>query len=235
MSASSQLFATVQQRLSSDSQQLLGSVGLGAAPSTANQTGKLTDDEKLAIFDKILDEAEAQPAQPTPPVDTISDEARLFASVPPQALPQATEQLWQQSQQAQQAVSPGQTGKERAAKPWSIDAAVQESGGLLTAVEQEHQPEISPEVESYLQRVETNQESPAAELAKLIPQVAAASGPAPTEVVRVLPVTKTMAAAGHKKSPKFSIRWLVEWSDKVIKMFQGKAVYRPAESASSQT
>ena len=101
---------------------------------------------------------------------------------------------------------------------------------MLTAVETEKQPEISPEVESYLQRVEDNQESPAAELAKLIPQVAASASPAPTEVVRVLPVTKETEELGHKKSPKFSIRWLVEWSDKVVKMFQGKAVYRKAES-----
>ncbi len=197
----------------------------------------LSDNEKLNLFESVLDEAERLPVavdqvQSAPvetPANTMSDDAAaLFASVPPQALPQATEDLWQQAQP-----KGGVSGKEQANANWSIDTAVQESGGMLTSVEAERSAEISPEVEKYLQRVERDQESPAEELAKLIPTVLAPTEPAPTEVARVLQVTKKMAAIGHKKSPTFSVRWLVEWSDKLIKMFRGKAVYRKPDSATS--
>lgn len=231
MSAQSSLLQNFLQYASADSQQLIASAGLIPPATTSSEP---TDEEKLDLFNNVLDEVERESERSNDSAtvnQSISDEARLFASVPPQAIPQATEHLWQQAQP----VAPrGQTGKERAVKPWSLDAAVEEFGGMLTPVEQEKQPEISPELETYLQRIEDAQASPAAELAKLIPQVASSASAAPTEVVRVLPVSKAIAQEGRKKNPKFSIRWLVEWSDKVIKMFQGKTVYRPAESASSE-
>lgn len=194
------------------------------------------DDEKLTLFDSILTEAEqigtvanGSPSISTTPDTPGSDASALFASVPPQALPQATEDMWQQAQPQEKSG----TSKERADAAWSVEAAVQESGGMLAAVEQEKQPEITAELESYLQRVEHNQESPAKELAQLIPLVAATTAPAATELVRVLPVTKTTAAVGRTKNPKFSIRWLIEWSDKLVKMFRGKIAYRSAVPAST--
>lgn len=229
MSAPSTLMSSLQQKLSANSVNFLQTAGIspsGTATTSPPQAAVVQDDEKLRIFDSIIDEIEQKSANP---VDESAAASALFASVTPQALPQATEEMWQQAQPQPQG---GQTGKERTAGTWSLDSAVQESGGMLTAVEQEKQPEISPEVESYMQRVENTQESPAEELAKLIPTVVSASSPAQTEVVRVLPISKSSAVAGHAKSPKFSIRWLVEWSDKVIKMFQGKAVYRTSESPS---
>ncbi|MBP7875464.1 hypothetical protein KA012_00525 [Candidatus Woesebacteria bacterium] len=222
-------------------------------PMEVSASAEISDNEKLGLFESVLDQAEQLPtlasdsnpvavepvtqavaeqvqsALVETPANTMSDDAAaLFASVPPQALPQATEDLWQQAQP-----KGGVSGKEQANANWSIDTAVQESGGKLTSVEAERSAEISPEVEKYLQRVERDQESPAEELAKLIPTVLAPTEPAPTEVARVLPVTKQMAAIGHKKSPTFSVRWLVEWSDKLIKMFRGKAVYRKPDSATS--
>ena len=211
MSAPSTLLSSLQSQLSEDSLQLLQ----GKSPiPTAAQPVAISDEEKLALFNRVLDEVEE------------TDQSVLFASVTPQALPQATEALWQEAQQDQAMVQPSHVGKERSTGTWSLDSAIQESGGMLAAVETEKQPEISPEVESFLQKVEDNQEGPVEELAKLIPKVVSSTQPDQTEVVRVLPVTKQMAAEGHKKSPTFSIRWLVEWSDKVIKMFKGKAVYR---------
>lgn len=248
MSAPSSLFSSLQQRLSSSSRQLLSSSSvlptaavstpvlepapaeseiaplaqvLGPSPNPVLPNEQSEDNEKLALFDNILAEAE----------QIGSDTSALFAAVPPQALPQATEDIWQRAQPQPQE----KTGnnKERVDAAWSVEAAVQESGGVLATVEQEKQPEISAEVESYLQRVEHNQESPAKELAQLIPLVVSATGPAPTEVVRVLPVTKTTAAVGRTKNPKFSIRWLIEWSDKLVKIFRGKIAYRSAIPAST--
>jgi hypothetical protein len=44
--------------------------------------------------------------------------------------------------------------------------------------------------------------------------------------VVVLPITEEVEEAGKKKNPNFSIRWLVEWSQRIIKMFAGKVVYK---------
>jgi len=41
-----------------------------------------------------------------------------------------------------------------------------------------------------------------------------------------LPITKKEDKEGRKKSPKYSFRWLVEWSHKIIKVFAGKVIYR---------
>lgn len=248
MPASSPMLSSLASRLSSSSQQLLNTAHV--LPKAADE---LSDEEKLDLFDVILDEAERIPASdtsltpaasttPTPATSTSSDSVpplsaapppsalpddagALFASVTPQALPQATEELWQQSQAG---TPTGTSTKERTAATanWSVEAAVEQSGGMMTAVEQEKRPEISPEVEAYLQRIEEDQTSPAKELAQLIPDVATSPTPTSTQVVRVLPITKADAEEGRKKSPKFSIRWLVEWSEKVIKMFKGKTVYR---------
>lgn len=237
MSAPSPMLSSLNQRLSAGSLQLLQTTGLVTAaqapqirnvgtipPAAIGQADSepISDAEKLEVFEAVLREAESTQSQLPAPAEP--DMTGYFAGVPPQALPQATEDMWQQNQPAQQSAATG--GKERAASAWSLDAAVQEAGGVLTTVEQEKQPEIPPEVESYLQRVADNQESPAKELAALIPKVASSSTPAPTEVVRVLPLTKTAADAGRRKGAKFSVRWLVEWSDKIVKMFRGKAAYQ---------
>lgn len=210
MPASSQLLAKLKTNLSDSSLSLLQQ-GSGA-PVATEPTDPVSDEEKLALFEQVLEETEA---------------SALFAAIPPQALPQATEQLWQQNQPAGQ---PTGAAQKESAAPWSVESAIDASGGVLSTPEQERQPEISPEVESYLQQVEETQTAPVDELAKLIPEIATKPEPKSTELVRVLPVTKDAAAAGRKKSAKFSIRWLVEWSDKIVKMFKGKAIYRTPDS-----
>lgn len=50
----------------------------------------------------------------------------------------------------------------------------------------------------------------------------------PAQPVVVLPITPAEEKTGERKNPKFSVRWLVEWSRKLMKMFTGKVVYRPA-------
>lgn len=210
MPAPSQLLTKLKSNLSDSSLSLLQQ-GSGV-PVATEPTDPVSDEEKLALFEQVLDETEA---------------AALLASVPPQALPQATEAMWQQSQAGRPA---GSAAQKESAAPWSVESAIDASGGMLTTPEHERQPEISPEVESYLQHIEDTQTTPVDELAKLIPEVATKPEPKSTELVRVLPVTKDAAAAGRKKSAKFSIRWLVEWSDKIIKMFKGKAIYRTPDS-----
>jgi len=44
--------------------------------------------------------------------------------------------------------------------------------------------------------------------------------------VVVLPITVTQEAQGKHKSPNFSLRWLVEWANKIKKIFSGAVLYQ---------
>lgn len=117
------------------------------------------------------------------------------------------------------------TGAERAET--SIDSSGVESGANLQFVEAEKSPEIPPEVDKYLKRVEKDQ----SQLPKKI-IVADQQQDLPDQdqyqakPVIVLPITPEVEDKGKRKSPKFSIRWLVEWSRKIVKMFAGQVIYR---------
>ncbi len=106
-----------------------------------------------------------------------------------------------------------------------------EQAASIQYVEEEKSPEISPEVEKYLNEVKQDQEKAPKEIV-----IASADLDLPSqdkyvsEPVIVLPITPEIEKRGKRKSPKFSIRWLVEWSQKVIKMFAGKVVYRQVEA-----
>ena len=94
-------------------------------------------------------------------------------------------------------------------------------------VEEEKSPELSPEVEKFIQDVQKNQDKAPKEIV-----IADQSSSLPAddqyvaEKVVVLPITPDIEKLGKNKSPKLSIRWLVEWSQKIVKMFQGKVIYQ---------
>jgi hypothetical protein len=110
----------------------------------------------------------------------------------------------------------------------SIDTKAVETGQTVSYVETGPvSPEISPEVEGYLEEVREN-------IAQLPQEIVVADGnsldagvakAAPQPVV-VLPITQDDEEKGAKKNSKFSIRWLVEWSRKIMKMFAGQVVYQ---------
>ncbi len=120
------------------------------------------------------------------------------------------------------------TAKEVFERPISPDAVV-DANAAVVHVETEINPEIPVEVEAFLQRAEHHTD-------KLPQEVVIADGTNeqattnyPTRPVIVLPITEADEKAGMSKSPRYSIRWLVEWSHKIIKMFAGKVVYRQEE------
>ncbi|MFZ5376346.1 MAG: hypothetical protein ACOZAN_01595 [Patescibacteria group bacterium] len=119
------------------------------------------------------------------------------------------------------------------AKKETFDAAVgpdlsQEDGGKgVQYVETEPSPEISPEIEAYLQKVEQSQDQLPQEIVVADGSIDQPVGHArPSKPVVVLPITQEIEEEGQKKSPVFSIRWLVEWSQKIMKMFVGRVIYR---------
>jgi len=97
----------------------------------------------------------------------------------------------------------------------------------LAAAEHEPRPEIPVEVESYLRHAEEHPDHLPQEIViaddhtvKTVPHTAK------TPVI-VLPFTPEVEERGRKKSPKFSIRWLIEWGHKLMKKFAGRIIYRP--------
>lgn len=111
-----------------------------------------------------------------------------------------------------------------------LQTSVEQAAGIQV-VEAEKSPELSPEVEKYLQEVHDDKDQAPKEIA-----IADEIANLPTqnqfvsEPVIVVPITPEIERRGKRKSPKFSIRWLVEWSQKIIKMFAGKVVYMEAPS-----
>jgi len=118
-------------------------------------------------------------------------------------------------------------GKESLGAISAVDSVVVEAGGNAQMVEYEPNPELSPEVEGYINRVDQNTDQAPNEIV-----IADASMPMPSnhqlpsQPVLVLPITVGLEKEGATQSPKFSVRWLVEWSRKIIKIFVGKVIYR---------
>lgn len=125
---------------------------------------------------------------------------------------------------------------ENLAGPSTQEAVAQptvEAGAHAQYVEVEPpSPEIPVEVEGYLQEVKDHQEQLPQEIVIAADQVTLQpTQNQPLRPVVVLPITPEMETAGLKKNPSWSLRWLVTWSRKLMKMFAGKIIYRPEESA----
>lgn len=187
--------------------------------------------EQLAVLDQVLTQVETQAAAQQPPAPVVTPTAQVAQPPAPVATPTVDPSMAaaiplavDQATNTLNPVQPvGTTAKEAVVtlpEQPKVDAA---SG--MQVVEYEPTPEISPEVASYLQKVEENQDQ--------LPQEIVITGdatqlvsPAPTlRPVIVLPITPEIEAAGAKKSPQWSIRWLVEWSRRLMKAFSGKILY----------
>ena len=219
----------------------------------------LTDEEKLNLFDQVLQQVEQEsvvaspalgtpttpPMRPIQPADTVVTATPVISQSQPTA-PTPTKQFLdtlhtnvqdygsialedsvplQPSVSEPSTQSPPQVGASMKERHASSVAPV-EAGANVQWVEYEKSPEIPPEVESYLTKVEDNQDQLPQEIviADGTTQVNPTQFPAPPLIV--LPITHEIEEAGKKKNPTWSIRWLVEWSRKIMKLFAGRAVYR---------
>ncbi len=122
--------------------------------------------------------------------------------------------------------NPVGTFKEKQVPTSSTESASIDIAGGVQTVEVEKLPEIPVEVESFLHRVEENQDQAPDEIVIADGTVETVKASYPSTPVVVLPITEEEEKEGEKKSPIFSLRWLVEWSHKVVKLFAGKAIYR---------
>jgi len=180
------------------------SVLSGVSNIFSGKQSKITDDtnNKLDTFESVLDEIQ---------------------NVAPHGLVKAVDQATNTLNPQQGAV---RSAKERAEVGGSLDTKSIDLGGGVQTVEQEKNPEIPVEVESFLQRVEDHHDTAPTEIV-----IADGTGEVPTNQypsrpVIVLPITEEEEKEGIKKSPKNSFRWLVEFIHKIIKMFTGKVIYK---------
>lgn len=215
--------------------------------------------DNLALLESILSEVENKRAQNAPTVDlgalptqqtpeptpvtavpeavsseqSSMDATGLLSQVASQVVEESVAEKVQQINPLNPTGVVSQGGKEAAGSVSLEQVAIDAARGAQQ-VEVEPTPEIPPEVESYLQKVEDN-----TNLAP--PEIVIADGSQtspvnhayPAQPVVVLPITPEEEAQGAKKSPRFSIRWLVEWSRKIMKVFSGKVIYRmPEENVS---
>ena len=147
-----------------------------------------------------------------------SETSGLFAQAIPTAVDQVQEQLQQQVPQV--------GGRQKEAIEGGSTVAAPEMPADVQYVEEEKSHELPPEVESYIQKVEDIDKTQpqeivvAEDVAPPAPSVAA-----PKRVVKVLPLTKEQEEIGIRKSPSFSIRWLVEYGHKLAKALVGQVVY----------
>lgn len=183
------------------------------AAADANQALK----DQLTVLDAVLSQIEAKVVAAQPVVSPV-----LSAAVP-LAIDQATNTLNPVAPAvgtAKEAVNRGAQGEQL-----KVDA-----GSGIQVVEYEPSPEISPEVAEFLQKVEQNQNQQpqeiviAGDVAQLLPQTPV------LKPVIVLPITPEVEAVGAKKGPQWSVRWLVEWSRRLMKMFSGKILYADSET-----
>jgi hypothetical protein len=194
---------------------------------------------------------------PVVPVTSVAPAVTQSAVPADSSILSASEQTFLQDLAAVSGTTPAPTNSLAAAVPLAVAAAtdtlnpanpaggavkeVREPGLTLEKpavdqipgvqyVEQERaaEQELPPEVDGFLKEVESHHDQAPHEVV-----IADDQGIQPTtkylaQPVVILPITPEVEKQGQKQSPQFSIRWLVEWSHKVMKMFSGKVIYREA-------
>lgn len=189
-----------------------------AEPSTQAQ---------LAVLEQVLDEVETETAATA--LETAAEPATQTPATP---TPATSTPAVPASTLNPQTVSA--TSFKEAVVTSSTESPAIEAGGGLQQVEYEPQPEIPVEVENYLQQVEQNSDQTPQEIIVADGQTDIAfNHKTVKKPVVVLPITEEIEKIGLKKSPHWSIRWLVEWSHKLMKMFSGSVVYQDFQGESS--
>lgn len=175
--------------------------------------------DQLNVLDQVLTEVEQ---------NALDSSVAASSGVIAQAVPQATLDVTDTLNPIQTV-----TSLKESVVSVSPDISPVEAGAGLQQIEYEPSPELPVEVESYLQKVKESQDQAPSEIViadgTTTPSVVHQSIKKP---VIVLPITAEEEKIGQKKPLHWSVRWLVEWSKKIMKMFVGEVIYRQEPSAS---
>lgn len=180
-------------------------------PVNSDQSTGVNVGDALAIADQVLTD-----------IETRTPSQGGSASVLPQVLPTVV----QQSTDTLNPSYAGPSAKETLEGTTSPDVKAIDAGAGVQYVEQERNPEIPVEVESFIQKIDDNQDQLPTEIVIADGTVPVPQPHFPTHKVVVLPITPEIEAVGDKKDPSWSVKWLVEWSQKIMKMFTGHVIYR---------
>ncbi len=232
-SAGSGIMQRLHASLSDQSGQLLQQgLGFNNGQSTSQQQANaskatLSTTQKLDLLEQVLNQVDAKPAAVATKDTSQANQFSQTTTQPQDSLSQAAAQAVIQATDTLNPQISQPAGKEKLDQA-GPDSTALEAGSAITLPEEEKSPEISPEVEKFIKTVEEEKQGPeevvVAEQAGVEP---VATNYAAQPVV-VIPITPEIEKKGARKSPKFSLRWLVEWSQKIMKMFAGKVVYRQA-------
>jgi len=223
-----------------------GKFSLGGAKKlkTDDALPEISQTEKLDVLDGVISEIEeskkpssTQKPEPQQPVEEPKEESvqkpplpqeePLAEIVQPQQPMGAVAQVLPQAlHQTPTPPTPQSSKKETFVSAYTAPETTPDFGGGVQVVEQEKSPEVPPEVESFLQHAQDHAAKLPEEIVIADNQEISKVTHHPKTPVLVLPITPEEEKLGKKKSPKFSIRWLVEWSYKMMKKFSGKVVYR---------
>ncbi len=222
----------------------------------AQESAQVVQDDDFALdtADAIIENLHSR--RPTDVVEVaaqapmVSTEPQVEPQLPAQAFPTAVDQAYQEqqaqitaAQEAQAAQSGTVSRKESAAGAGSVAldtlaetgqtsaANATEMGANIQYVEQERNPELPVEVEGFLQHVDDNFDQAPEEIVMAnLEQPEPLPSKVPKQSVIVLPITPDQEKEAARKGTKFSVKWLVEWSRKIMKIFEGSVVYRTTES-----
>lgn len=185
-----------------------------ATPSPAPTSGSTPAPvaEPVAVSPSVV---QAQPlVQPQPPLETV-------AQAVPMAVAQATDTLNPQTtavRSFKEVSQPAVTTENPAVQPVDL-------GGGYQLVEVERSSELPPEVDGFIQEVQEHEELQPQEIVVADGSIQLQPTQIPMKKVVVLPITPEVEKAGAHKASKYSLRWLVEWSRRLMKMFSGKIIY----------
>ncbi len=202
-------------------------------PSVFSDPTDLSPDEKLNVFAQVVDEVAAEralaqleqaPAQMEP--TQLSAEPAPLEPTPVQPTPV------QPTPVQPTPISATGTSKEYLAASTPDVASI--DAGSHTGVEYEPVPEISPEVESFMQHVEEHEDQLPQEVVVAGDDIQLQPAHYAAQPVVVLPYDKEAEKAAVFKGPQWSVRWLLEFGHKIIKMFGGKVIYLQSESETKQ-
>lgn len=213
-------------------------------PAALSQTStppvEISTDQRLDILDSIISKLEA--AAPLPPAEVVEEPTQESVLAPEQVVEPVSapvaEQVTPTDLPAPEPVAPLEAPvvspppvhvsslSKEAAPSVLAEQPVIEAGSGVQVVEYEPRSEMPVEVESFIQEIQDHQTEQPQEIVISDGQMQIQPAAIPKKSVIVLPITPETETEGAKKSSKWSVRWLVEWSRKLMKAFSGRIIYR---------
>ncbi|HZZ98562.1 MAG TPA: hypothetical protein VFG51_01385 [Candidatus Saccharimonadia bacterium] len=190
----------------------------------AAQTAPSQDDAVVSAVSNVsTDQSNIQ-------TTVVADDAQTSQQDPLNAVASAVPQVL--NDQVNASLNPANATSARGAAAKEVAAA-----GLLEtianevpgaqAVEHERTPEISPEVEAWVEQIHDEANKTPEKIVVADSTVNNLTGNYAAEPIVVLPLTKPGIQQGMKHPVTDSVKWLAVWCLRVIKKFHGSVVYRP--------